>query len=101
MLMDISFDPTKDASNREKHGVPLSLAETIDWSDVLCRPDDRRDYGELREIGFAVIEDRLYVVVFVQRGDVMHIVSLRKANSREVTSYDEAIQEARACDADA
>jgi uncharacterized DUF497 family protein len=51
-------------------------------------PDDRRDYGEVREIGFTVIGQRLYVVVFVQRGQTMRIVSLRKANSREVKAYE-------------
>nr|WP_315598715.1 BrnT family toxin [uncultured Cupriavidus sp.] len=49
--------------------------------------DDRRDYGEVREIGFGVIGGRLYCVVFTQRGEIMHIISLRKANKREVTNY--------------
>ncbi|CAM5795228.1 BrnT family toxin [Ottowia pentelensis] len=39
----------------------------------------------------AEFHDRLYVVVFVQRGEVMRIISLRKANRREVKLYDEAI----------
>lgn len=86
--MHIEFDTAKDEANQAKHSVSLALAEKIDWADVLCAPDVRRDYGEVREIGFAVIERRLYVVVFVQRGDAMRIVSLRKANSREVRLYD-------------
>lgn len=86
--MDISFDPTKDSANQAKHGVSLALAGAIDWSEVLCCPDERQDYGELREIGFAIVDDRLYVVVFVQRGEMMRIISLRKANAREVEMYD-------------
>ena len=89
--MNIEFDPAKDAANIAKHGVSLTLAAKIKWSDVLCAPDIRRDYGEVREIGFALIERRLYVVVFVQRSAVMRIISLRKANSREVSLYDETI----------
>ncbi|MBN9406807.1 MAG: BrnT family toxin [Burkholderiales bacterium] len=89
--MNIEFDQAKDAANVAKHGVSMALAERICWPDVLCMPDNRRDYGELREIGFAVIDERLYVVVFVQRGEVMRIISLRKANRREVKLYDEAI----------
>lgn len=57
--MQVEFDAVKDASNQAKHGVPLALARRIDWARVLCMPDTRRDYGELREIGFAVIEHRL------------------------------------------
>ncbi|VUD64241.1 hypothetical protein UKMH10_4107 [Burkholderia pseudomallei] len=41
----------------------------------------------MREVGFGVIGDRLYCVVFTQRGDSMHIISMRKANKREVKSY--------------
>ncbi|CAM5792978.1 hypothetical protein CCAE64S_03098 [Castellaniella caeni] len=44
-------------------------------------------YGEVREIGYAVIDDRLHCVVFTQRGDKMHVISLRKANSRGVRDY--------------
>lgn len=54
-------------------------------------PDIRRDYRELREVGFTVINERLYVAVFVQRGEVMRIISLRKANKRDVKLYDEAL----------
>jgi uncharacterized DUF497 family protein len=88
--MEITFDPAKDASNQRKHGVSLALAFQIDWSDVLARPDDRHDYGELREIGYALIQDRLYCVVFTQRGEAMHVISLRKANRREVRDVQES-----------
>lgn len=85
--MEITFDPAKDKSNQRKHGVSLSLAQEIDWPGVMAKPDDRRDYGEVREIGYTVMHDRLYCVVFTQRGDKMHVISLRKANSREIRNY--------------
>jgi len=88
--MEITFDPAKDASNQRKHGVSLALAREIDWCDVIARPDTRRDYQELREIGYALIDDRLYCLVFTQRGDTMHIISLRKANRREVRDVQES-----------
>jgi uncharacterized protein len=56
--------------------VPLLLAKAIDWSAVWCAPDDRRDYGELREIGYAPIDGHLYGVVFTQRGDKFRVISL-------------------------
>jgi uncharacterized DUF497 family protein len=85
--MDITFDRQKNHSNFEKHGVWLNAAELFDWSEMVAYVDDRRDYSELREVGFGIINDRLYCVVFTQRGNVMHIISLRKANKREVKSY--------------
>lgn len=85
--MDIAFDPAKDASNQSKHGVSVALAAMLDWSAVLAGVDSRRDYRELREIGFGIIGARLYCVVFTQRGETMHIISLRKANKREARNY--------------
>lgn len=85
--MQTTFDPSKDESNQQKHGVSLSLASQIEWSEVWFEVDDRRDYREVREIGYAVIDSRLYCVVYTQRGNSMHIISLRKANRREVKRY--------------
>lgn len=85
--MNIEFDPTKDASNVAKHGVSLALAKSLEWDWLISRPDGRKDYGEPREVGFAPIGTRVFCVVFVQRGDSLRIISLRKANSREVKSY--------------
>jgi uncharacterized DUF497 family protein len=85
--MNTTFDPAKDAINCQKHGVSLDLARAIDWPEVMATPDARKDYGELREIGFALIDDRLFCVVFTQRGDTIHVISLRKANAREVQHY--------------
>ena len=48
-------------------------------------------YGENRMIGYAPIAARVYCVVFVDRDDIRRIISLRKANSREVHHYAEQI----------
>ncbi len=50
--MQITFDPDKDRANQAKHGLSLSLAERMDWGGLLAKPDSRREYGELRVIGF-------------------------------------------------
>ena len=48
-----------------------------------------RDYGEDRIAGLGYIGDRLFYVVFVARGEERRIISLRKANQREVKRYAE------------
>ncbi len=88
--MDIVYDPNKDASNQLKHGVSLAEAAKIDWFTALEKLDDRGDYGEDRYTAFAPIENRLYCVVYVDREDGRRIISLRKANAREVKDYVEA-----------
>ncbi len=87
--IDITYDPAKNESNIVKHGVSLEMAAMLDWSEVMAYVDDRADYKEVREVGFGVIGEHLYCVVFTQRGNAMHIISMsmRKANKREVKSY--------------
>ncbi|TXT39957.1 MAG: hypothetical protein FD135_1773 [Comamonadaceae bacterium] len=85
--MKIEFDPAKDASNVQKHGVSLALAAELEWDTLLAAPDQRRNYGELRMQGYAVLGDRLYCVVFADRAAVRRIISLRKANDREKIRY--------------
>ncbi|MEJ6003576.1 BrnT family toxin [Paucibacter soli] len=85
--MRIEFDPAKDASNQEKHGLSLALASALDWDEALVWVDDRYEYGELRMIALAPDTGILYYVAFVDRDDVRRIISLRKANRREVKHY--------------
>ena len=85
--MQIEFDSAKDASNMSKHGVSLAQAGQIEWDTLASMPDTRRDYGELRMIGYAFVGARLYCVVFADRAGVRRIISLHKANDREVDLY--------------
>ncbi len=91
-MQRIAFDPGKDASNQAKHGVSLALANRLEWDTLLCKPDTRRDYGDARQIGYAIAGERLFCVVFVDRPEgaptERRIISLRKANIREVKSYE-------------
>ncbi|MEX0606056.1 MAG: BrnT family toxin [Marinobacter sp.] len=53
--------------------------------------DARSNYGERRVIGYAPIGTRVYCVVFSEWGDVRRVISLRKANRREVRLYADKI----------
>lgn len=88
--MEIEFDPAKDENNRAKHGVPLFEADGIEWGPVWALPDERRDYTELRVVGFAYIGLRFHCVVYTDRADTRRIISLRKANTREIKRYAKA-----------
>jgi len=85
--MNILFDPAKEAANLAKHGVSLALASEMEWDTAVVWPDVRRDYGEPRQCAIAYIGLRLFFVAFVERTDVKRIISLRKANPREVKFY--------------
>jgi len=83
----ISYDQGKDSANIAKHGLTLAHAAHLDWDTLIATPDTRHSYGEERMTGYAFIDTRLYCVIFVDREDTRRIISLRKANPREVKSY--------------
>lgn len=85
--MRIEFDPAKDSTNQAKHGASLSVAIDLDWEAALVWVDERFEYGETRMIALAPRVNILYCVAFVDRGDVRRIISLRRANRREVKHY--------------
>lgn len=86
-LLNYEFDPSKDADNQTKHGVSLALVESFDWELARVREDVRVTYAERRFQALGYVEGRLYVVVFCFRGQVVRVISMRKANSREVNAY--------------
>jgi uncharacterized DUF497 family protein len=85
--MHIEFDPVKDASNQTKHGLSLGMAVELDWDSALVWVDDRFEYNELRMIALAPQTETLYFVAFVDRAPARRIISLRRANRREVKHY--------------
>jgi uncharacterized DUF497 family protein len=88
--MNISFDPSKDASNLAKHGVSLAQAAELEWEDTLIWADVRKSYGEARMCGIGYIGLHLFFVAFVDRAEGRRIISLRKANLKEVERYAKA-----------
>jgi uncharacterized DUF497 family protein len=91
--MRINFDPAKDSSNLQKHGLSLALAVELEWDAALAWIDDRQDYGEVRMIALAPRSAILYYVAFVDRGNVRRVISLRRANRREVKHYVKSSEE--------
>jgi uncharacterized DUF497 family protein len=85
--MKISFDIAKDSTNVAKHGVSLAEADKFEWETALTWPDDLRHYGEARMAGIGYIGQRLYFIAFADRSSSYRIISLRKANLREVRRY--------------
>ncbi len=85
--MRFEFDPAKDRINQAKHGVSLILAVELDWEAALVWIDGRFEYSETRMVALAPKTGILYYVAFVDRGEVRRIISLRRANRREVKHY--------------
>jgi uncharacterized protein len=83
-----TWDENKRLKSLANHGVDFRDLDRVDWEQALVFENRRRDYGETRLIAMAPLDDRLHVVVYVERGDERRIISARKANSREVAFYE-------------
>lgn len=84
------WDERKRASNFTKHGIDFAQVIRFEFDSAIIRVDDRKDYGETRYRAFGVIDGRLHVLIFTTHRAVTRIISLRRANMREVESYAEA-----------
>jgi len=89
------WDEVKNRRNIEKHGVGFDLAARIFEGPVFTWVDDRRDYGERREISVGVVDEAMVLVVaHTDRAGVRRLISARPASRRERSRYVEAIRTA-------
>ena len=87
--MKIEYDPHKNQHNIRKRKLSFDLVEQFEWETALIWEDDRYDYSETRYCALGYIGVRIYHLVFTYRADIVRVVSLRKANKREVNKYAE------------
>ena len=90
--MNISYDPGKNEKNIAERGISFERAAEFEWSSALIVEDSRKDYGEPRFQAPGFIGKRLHALVFTPRAGQAHVISLRKANRREVKRYETQTQ---------
>ncbi len=90
--MEFAWDHKKNITNGQKHGLTFEIAALLFRSAVVEEPDGRHDYGERRVRAYGTINGRLIVCVYTDRRiserAVRWIISLRKANKREIRKFD-------------
>ena len=85
--MRLSFDPDKRDRALAERGLDFGAASEVFAGRTYDQQDERFDYGEVRIITVGHMAGRMVVVVWTQRGDARHIISMRKANEREQARY--------------
>jgi len=92
MSVRFEWDEAKRDVNLAKHGIDFVDVPEMFRGLMLVGADERKDYGETRQIGFGFIHGRLMVIAFTERKPgLIRIISARKANRREETYYQEAV----------
>ncbi|MCH7479056.1 MAG: BrnT family toxin [SAR324 cluster bacterium] len=86
--MKIEFDSAKSRKNARERNLPFYLAEEFEWETALYREDDRREYPERRFVAVGSLESGVHVICFTPTSEGVRIISLRRANHREVRRYE-------------
>ena len=81
------WDEAKRRKNLLRHGVDFSAIESFQWEEVRVLEDTRKNYGERRFRGFGPINGRMHCVAFTVRCGNIRLISLGKANARDVTPH--------------
>ena len=85
--MRITYDPLKREWTLRERQLDFNDAVEVFARKTIEIVDRRFDYGEKRIITFGRLRGRITVVVWTQRGDARHIISMRNANAREQARY--------------
>ena len=93
MTWTITFDPAKRERARRERGLDFADAALVFDGETFTFDDKRRDYGERRRITAGFLAGRMVIVVWVERGKARHVVSMRKANEREIKAYRQQFEE--------
>ncbi len=91
--MDLIFewDENKAKANFQKHKVSFDEAKTVfDDPYLLTFPDIEHSNSEQRyiNIGFS-LKRRILIVIHTERGNIIRIISCRKATKSERKAYEE------------
>ena len=82
--MELEFDQAKSRRNARERGLSFERARELLEGDPIVMVDSRRDYREQRLIAYGNIDGRFHVCVFTKRATAFRIISLRRANRREI-----------------
>lgn len=89
--MEIEFDSAKRDATLSERGLDFADAARVFAGPVLTWPDVRKPYGEDRFITVGRLDQRLVVIVWTPRGTARRIISMRKANEREIEQQESGL----------
>ena len=83
--VSFEWDEEKNTLNRAKHGIDFDSAIEVFYGPIILRRSDRNNEERWTALGYS--DDRLILVVFTRRADVIRIISARRARKNEESEY--------------
>ena len=87
--MKIEFDPAKNEFNVLKRGLSFQRVAEFEFDSAIFKEDQRLPYPETRYVAVGYLDARLHVLCFTPIEDGIRVISFRKANRREIKSYEQ------------
>lgn len=87
--MLIEFDPAKSEKNARERGLSFDLVMEFEWDGAVFSADERFAYPEARFLALRLVAGRLNAVIFTGITGGIRVISVRKANAKEVRSYEQ------------
>ena len=85
--VQFEWDPGKSAANKLKHGIDFDQARAL-WQDPNRVVTASGYMGpESRHLTIGHLDGKMYTAVFTMRGDIIRIISVRRARTQEEANY--------------
>jgi uncharacterized DUF497 family protein len=89
--LNFEWDPRKDASSQQKHGVSFQEAKTAftdEYARLIADPDHSYEEDRFILLGTSIHSRLLVVCHCIRSGETIRVISARKANKREGKVYE-------------
>jgi hypothetical protein len=83
----ITWDESKRQRNIREHNLDFAGCDAVFDCPVVAWDDDRKAYGELRINLLGLLNGVVVHLTYTERGDDLHIISLRKAEKHEIRYF--------------
>lgn len=83
----VTWDESKRRTNLKVHGLDFVGCERVFDDPVVTQEDDRLAYGEQRINLIGLLAGQVVHMTYTERGDDLHVISLRKATKHEARHY--------------
>lgn len=87
--MKLDRDETKRQATLRTRGLDFADVARIEWDAAIVLDDDRRDYGERRQVCLGLLHGQLVVEAYTFRDEALRVISMRRASRRERKTYDQ------------
>lgn len=88
--IEYTWDESKRQKTIKDRGLDFADMEKFMWETSVLIQDLRNPYPELRYISTGFLGQDLVICAWCYRDETIRIISLRKANRRERSSYEKA-----------